>query len=82
MKITPVDFNLVEGYLEQLKNLSPENRRELISRLSATINGDVGKDQPPLVKDLYGSFMSSKTADEIISEIKDRRTIHRKVETL
>lgn len=37
MKIANLEFNLIDSYLGLLNNLSPENKLELISKLSESL---------------------------------------------
>ncbi|HCM77093.1 MAG TPA: hypothetical protein DIS90_11970 [Cytophagales bacterium] len=79
MKVTDLKFNLIESYLGLLRNLSPDSKLELISKLSDSLKGS----KKPINKsigDLYGAFISKKSADEIITFLKDSRHFNRKTE--
>ncbi len=65
-----------ESYYKNLRDLSPEIKMELISRLSASIK-DKPKTNEKMVDKLFGSFISDNTAEEIIEEIKKDRTINK-----
>lgn len=65
-----------ESYYKNLRDLSPEIKMELISRLSASIK-DKSKTNEKMVDKLFGSFISDNTAEEIIEEIKRDRTINK-----
>jgi hypothetical protein len=79
MKAADLNFSLIDSYLGLLKSLSPESKLELISKLSDSLKG--GKRPPDKsLSDLYGSFISSKSADEIIEELKTARNFNRKTE--
>ena len=56
-------FHLIDSYLGLLRSLSPENKMELISKLSDSLKGSK---KPPCksVNDLYGAFTSKKSDDE------------------
>lgn len=81
MKAAHLKFNLIDSYLGLLNNLSPENKLELISKLSDSLKGSE-KPSDRSVSDLYGAFISKKSADEIIIDLKDSRNFNRKTEGL
>jgi hypothetical protein len=81
MKAADLKFNLVDGYLELLKNLSPDSKLELISKLSDSLKGSK-KPAGKSLSELYGAFASKKTADEIITDLKSNRNFNRKTEGL
>ena len=81
MKATDLKFNLIDSYLGLLNNLSPDSKLELISRLSDSLKGSK-KPTDKSISDLYGAFISKKSADEIITELKDSRIFNRKTEGL
>ena len=81
MKAADLKFNLIDSYLGLLKNLSPDSKQELISRLSDSLKGSK-KPTNKSLSDLYGAFISKKSADEIITELKSSRNFNRKIEGL
>ena len=80
MKAADLNFNLIDNYLRLLEKLSPDNKQELIARLSDSLKNK--KEPSKSMHDLYGAFISEKTADEIISELKSSRTFRRNTEEL
>jgi hypothetical protein len=60
--------------------LSPDNKLELISRLSDSLKGP--KKNNKSLSDLYGAFKTKKSADEIIADLKKSRNFGRKIEQL
>lgn len=76
-----LNFDLIESYVSLLKNLSAANKLELISRLSESLNGQKTPSNKS-ANDLYGAFISKKSADEIIAELKNNRQFNRKTESL
>jgi len=68
MKSADLKINLINSYLELLKTLSPKTKLELIARLSRSLKGPNKPNKS--LNDLYGQFISKKTAEEIIQEIK------------
>jgi len=81
MKAADLKFNLIDSYLGLLNNLSPDNKLELISKLSDSLKGPK-KPTDKSIGDLFGAFISKKSADEINSELKDSRKFNRKTEGL
>jgi hypothetical protein len=80
MKAANLKFNLIDSYLGLLKSLSPDNKLELISRLSDSLKGP--KKNNKSLSDLYGAFKTKKSADEIIADLKKSRNFGRKIEQL
>ena len=76
-----IEFNskIVEGYLGLLNNLSPSNKLDLIARLTASVKSDL-KPKKSSFKKAYGAFESSKSAEEIIDEIRESRVFTRQIE--
>ena len=77
-----IEFNskIVDGYLGLLNNLSPSNKLDLIARLTASVKSDL-KPKKSSFKKAYGAFESSKSAEEIIDEIRESRVFTRQVES-
>ncbi len=80
MQTIDINKRLVDSYLELLKNLSPNSKLDLISGLSASLKSSKKKKTVSL-KSLYGDFIPEKSADEIISDLKNARTFTRSIET-
>jgi hypothetical protein len=81
MKSTDLKFNLIDNYLQLLKNLSLESKVELIKKLSDSLKGSK-KTKGKSTKSLYGAFISKKSADEIIATLKSSRNFNRSIERL
>jgi hypothetical protein len=79
MEAADFKFNLIDSYLELLKSLSPDSKLELISRLSESLKNSK-KPSDKSLSDLYGAFISKKSADEIITDLKNNRNFNRKTE--
>jgi predicted metal-binding transcription factor (methanogenesis marker protein 9) len=77
MKANDLNIALIDNYFELLKNLSPDNKLELIARLSKSMKS-TKKKKTEALQDLYGTFISEKSAEELISEIKSARRFDRK----
>ncbi len=81
MKATDLKFNLIDSYLGLLNNLSPDSKLELISKLSDSLKSSK-KPTDKSISELYGAFISKKSADEIITDLKASRNFNRKTEGL
>jgi hypothetical protein len=82
MKAANLKFNLIDSYLGLLENLSPDNKLELISKLSDSLKSS--KKQPDRhsdksLDDLCGAFIFDKSSDDLISELKSSRNFNRKI---
>lgn len=76
MEAADLKFNLIDTYLGLLRSLSPENKRELISKLSDSLKSSK-KPTGKSIGNLYGAFISKKSADEILSDLKASRNFKR-----
>ena len=72
-----ININLIETYFGMLKNLSPDSKLELISKLFKSMKSEKVAKRNSL-DSLYGAFISDQTADELIADIKKARTFNRK----
>lgn len=64
-----------------LENLSPNNKLDLISKLTLTVKTDISDNKKSFYK-AFGAWESRQSADEIISEIRNSRTFNRQIEKL
>lgn len=71
MQAADFKFNAIDTYLDLLRSLSPENKLELISKLSDSLKSSI-RPTGKSVSDLYGA-VSDKSADEILSELRASR---------
>ena len=81
MKEADIDTTIVDGYVEMLDNLSPSNKLDLISKLTASVKSDITNKKSSFEK-AFGAFQSEKSADEIINEIRSSRTFTRQIEEI
>jgi len=81
MKAADINLNIIDTYFGLLKNLSPDSKLELIARLSNSMKTSK-ETQNGSLQSLYGAFISEKSADELIDDIKTARTFNRKREEL
>ncbi len=81
MKTGNINSNITESYLGLLKTLTPEEKLEIIEQLTNTLKVDFS-DKQQKTKNSFGSWVSDKSAEQIIDEIKSSRDFNRKLETL
>lgn len=82
MKTADLNANLIDSYYTLLKSLSPNNKLELIARLSKSMKTTKKKEEEVSLESLYGSWESDQTADELIAELKTARNFTRNREEL
>lgn len=73
------DTTIIDGYVGLLENLSPDNKLDLISKLTESVKTDLGNKKSTIRKS-FGAFISDKTAEEIIDEIRKSRLFTREIE--
>jgi hypothetical protein len=77
MKSTDIDTTLINSYFTLLKSLSPNNKLELIARLSNSLK-KTKKVKDNSWKSLYGSLELDQSADDFVAELKNDRKFSRK----
>lgn len=85
MKAANLKFNLIDSYLQLLENLSPDNKLELISKLSDSLKSSkkqTKKNSDRSLDDLCGAFIFDKSSGDLISELKNTRNFNRKIKEL
>jgi hypothetical protein len=84
MKTTDINKSLVDSYFMLLKNLSPDNKLELIARLSKSMKKEkiAKKTKKVSLESLYGSWVSEQSADVLVQELRNARNFYRKREEL
>jgi len=80
MRAAEINTTIVEGYIGLLDKLSLSNKLELISKLTDSAKTDLRKKESSF-KEAFGAFESTKTAEEIIEEIRSSRVSNRKTES-
>ncbi len=80
MRTADINTTIVDGYLGLLDNLSANNKLDLISKLTASVKTDLSNKKSSFKK-AFGAFDSSKSAEEIIEEIRNSRVSTRKIES-
>ena len=79
MKTIDINTTLIEGYLQLLDNLSPNNKLDLISKLTLSVKTDIADKKKSFYK-AFGAWESKQSADEIINDIRNSRTFNRQTE--
>lgn len=79
MTSTETNTTIIDGYVGLLENLSPDNKLDLISKLTESVKTDLGNKKSTFKKS-FGAFESEKTAEEIIEEIRNSRLFTREIE--
>ena len=79
MKTAEINTTIIEGYVSLLDNLNPNNKLDLISKLTASVKSDL-TNKKSLFKKAFGAFESKKSAEEIIDEIRNSRVQTRQIE--
>ncbi len=77
MRAADINTNLVDSYYTLLRNLSPNNKLELIARLSKSMK-TTKKANDNSWKSLFGALVIDQSADEFVEELKKDRKFSRK----
>ncbi len=77
MKTSELNTSMLDSYYRLLENLSPDNKLELISRLSRSMK-TTKKTSDDAWKKLYGALLLDESADEFIDGLKRDRRFTRK----
>jgi hypothetical protein len=70
MKAT--DLKIIDSYFELLDKLNSDSKLELISRLAESLKTQP-KTKEKSVQELFGAYISEKSAETIIKEIRESR---------
>lgn len=74
---TETDTNLIDSYYMLLKNLSQDDKLELIARLSKSMTS-TKKAKDNSWKSLFGALILDQSADEFVEGLKKDRNFIRK----
>lgn len=77
MSANEAKVNLVDHYYSILKNLSSNEKLDLIARLSKSMKIKVKEKKDDSWKSLFGALELDETADEFIEGIKKDRNFNR-----
>ena len=79
MRASKINTSIIDGYIGLLDNLTTNDKLDLISKLSVSVKTDLLKKKSSF-KESFGAFISDKTAEEQIEEIRNSRVFTRKIE--
>lgn len=79
MNTTDLNTKLIDSYVSLLKNMSPQNKLDLISKLTDTVNTDLEQNKSDFYN-AFGSWGEEESATELIELIKGSRTFNRTIE--
>ena len=74
--------NKVDILVEEIETLTAEERIQVIQKLQKKILPERKEPSHNNLDKIFGGFKSSKSAEEIIKEIYDSRTLGREIEPL
>ena len=75
------NLSLADFYFDFLKNLNPDSKLDLISKLSQSLK-EKSTSAEITLESLYGAYESEETAEEIIAELRASRVFNRNIEPL
>lgn len=81
MDAADINTKLTDSYISLLRNMSTQNKLDLISKLTNTVKADIeqGKSDFYLA---FGGWDEDESADELIDTIKRARTFNKTIEEL
>ncbi len=77
MKTADINTSLIDSYFTLLKNLSPNNKLELIAKLSKSMK-TTKKTKDISWRSLFGALELDKSADDFVEDLKKDRNFSRK----
>jgi hypothetical protein len=79
MNTADLNAKIIESYISLLKNMSAQNKLDLISRLTNTIKTDLDQENTDFYK-AFGGWDESESAEELIEAINGSRTFNKSIE--
>lgn len=79
MNTADINTKLIDSYISLLKNMSAQNKLDLISRLTNTVKTDIEREKTDFYK-AFGGWDKNESAEELIKTIKRSRTFNRTIE--
>lgn len=79
MNTADINTKLIDSYIGLLKNMSTQNKLNLISKLTQSVKTDMDVEQTEFYK-AFGGWDKNESAEELIRTIKDSRTFNRAIE--
>ena len=79
MRTAKISTTLVNGYVGLLTNLTPSDKLDLIAKLTESVKNDLTNKKSSFKK-AFGAFDSTKSAEELIGELRGSRVFTRQIE--
>ncbi|MEO9887193.1 MAG: hypothetical protein ABJR05_04210 [Balneola sp.] len=79
MNTADINTKLIDSYLSLLKNMSAQNKLDLISKLTRTVKTDLEQEKTNFYN-AFGGWDETENAKELIDSIKRARTFNRDIE--
>jgi len=79
MNTADINTKLIDSYLSLLKNMSAQNKLDLISKLTKTVKTNVEQEKTEFYN-AFGGWDEAESAEELIDSIKGSRTFNRTIE--
>jgi hypothetical protein len=74
-----INSKLIDSYISLLKNMSAQNKLDLISRLTNAVKSDLEQEKTDFYK-AFGGWDKNESAEGLIETIKGSRTFNRTIE--
>jgi len=79
MKSAEINSKLIDSYISLLKNMSAQNKLDLISKLTNTVKTDIEQENTDFYK-AFGGWDKTESAEVLIETVKGSRTFNRTIE--
>ena len=79
MNTADINTKLIDSYISLLKNMSTQNKLDLISKLTNTVKKDIEQEKTDFYN-AFGGWDEHESAEELIETIKESRTFNRTIE--
>jgi hypothetical protein len=79
MNTADINTKLIDSYISLLKNMSAQNKLDLISKLTNAVKTDIEQEKTDFYK-AFGGWDKKQSAEELIHTIKGSRTFNRTIE--
>jgi hypothetical protein len=79
MNTADINTKLIDSYISLLKNMSSQNKLDLISKLTKTVKRDEEKAENDFYQ-AFGGWDENDSAEELIDSIEEARTFNRTID--
>jgi 4-hydroxyphenylpyruvate dioxygenase-like putative hemolysin len=79
MNAADINTKLIDSYLSLLKNMSAQNKLDLVSKLTKTVKTEKEQEWTDFYS-AFGGWDETESAEELIEDIKKSRTFNRTIE--